>query len=70
MYNAPLVPDHFVVPEVLETERMRLRVLTIHDAVKDYVAVMESEERLRTVFLPGGTWPLGLTLERNITDIG
>ncbi len=49
---------------------MRLRMLTIHDAVKDYVAVMESEERLRTVFVPSGTWPVGLTLEQNIADLG
>ena len=50
MYNPPLVPDGLVVPESLETERVRLRPLTIHDAVKDFAAVMESEERLRAIF--------------------
>ncbi|MEZ5501562.1 MAG: hypothetical protein R3E50_02480 [Halioglobus sp.] len=55
---------------VLETARMRLRPLTIHDAVKDYDAVMTNSERLRTVFRPGGQWPLGLTLEQDIVELG
>ena len=70
MYNPALVPDSFDVPEILETDRMRLRPLTIHDAVKDYDAVITSEERLRTIFEPGGDWPLGLTLEQNIIELG
>ena len=70
VYNLPLVPDDYVVPVVLETERMRLRPLTINDAVKDFAAVMESEERLRTIFRPGGDWPSGLTLEQNIIELG
>ena len=70
MHTPPLVPDDFVVPERLETARMRLRPLTINDAVKDYEAVMESEERLRSLFDPGGLWPSGLTLEQNLIDLG
>ena len=70
MYNQPLVPNDFDVPEVLETDRMRLRPLTINDAVKDFEAVMTSEERLRTVYDPDGDWPLGLTLEQNIIELG
>lgn len=70
MYNQPLVPESFDVPEKLETERMRLRPLTISDAVKDFEAVITSEERLRTIFNPGGDWPLGLTLEQNIIELG
>ena len=70
MYNQPLVPDSFEVPEALETERIRLRPLTINDAVKDFEAVVTSEERLRTVFDPGGEWPSGLTLEQNIIELG
>mgnify|MGYP002725864876 CR=1 FL=1 len=70
MYNQTLVPDDFKVPEVIETERLRLRPLTINDAVKDFEAVMTSEERLRTVHDPGGEWPSGLTLEQNIIELG
>ena len=54
MYNLPIVPKDFDVPDMLETERLRLRPLTIHDAVRDYDAVMTSEQRLRSVFEPGG----------------
>ncbi|MCP4386775.1 MAG: GNAT family N-acetyltransferase, partial [Gammaproteobacteria bacterium] len=70
MYNQPIVADDFEVPEVMETERIRLRPLTIHLAVKDYDAVMTSEKRLRTVHDPGGEWPQGLTLEQNIIELG
>ena len=49
MYNQSLVPEDFDVPKLLETERIRLRPLTITDAVKDSEAVMTSDERLRTV---------------------
>ena len=70
MYNRPLVPDDFDVPQVLETERLRLRPLTINDAIKDFDAVTTSEQRLRTVYDPGGDWPSGLTLEQNIIELG
>ena len=70
MYPFPLVPDDFDVPEVLETERLRLRPLTIHDVVKDFAAVMESEDRLREEFEPDNDWPSGLTLEQDLIDLG
>lgn len=70
MYNLPLVPDDFDVPKLLQTDRLCLRPLTIHDAVRDFDAVITSEERLRTVYDPGGEWPSGLTLEQNIIELG
>ena len=70
MYNLPIVPKDFDVPELLETERLLLRPLTIHDAVRDYDAVMTSEDRLRSVYDPGGDWPSGLTLEQNVIELG
>ncbi len=70
MYNEPIVPADFDVPQLLETARMRLRPLSINHAVKDYDAVMTSEERLRNVYDPGGEWPRGLTLEQNIIELG
>jgi len=70
MYKLPLIPDTFTVPAMLETQRMRLRPLTIQDVVRDYEAVMESEERLRTIFRPDGQWPSGLTLEQNTIELG
>lgn len=67
--STPLVPAKFVVPEKLETSEFRLRVLTVHDVVKDYEAVMTSVPHLKTIF-PGSAWPDGLTLEQNLTDLG
>jgi len=42
-----LVPKDFQVPEVLETDWLRLRMLTVSDIVKDYDAVMTSIEHLQ-----------------------
>lgn len=55
MYKHPLVPDNFDVPAVLETEQLRLRPLTINDAIKDFDAVVTSEQRLRSVYDPAET---------------
>jgi hypothetical protein len=41
-----VLPADFEVPELLETDRFRVRPLTIHDVVKDYDAVMTSREHL------------------------
>ena len=48
--TGPLVPKDFKVPEVLETEKFRLRMLKISDVVKDYDAVMSSLNHLRGIF--------------------
>lgn len=69
MSVAPFVPPVFKVPEVLETAEFRLRMLTVHDVVKDFDAVMTSVEHLKTIW-PGGKWPVGLTLEQNLIDLG
>jgi RimJ/RimL family protein N-acetyltransferase len=64
----PFVPADFDVPEVFETERFRLRMLTVNDVVKDFDAVITSTEHLRKVW--EGEWPKGLTLEQNLIDLG
>ena len=65
----PFVPAEFVIPETLETPAFRLRMLSINDLVKDYDAVMSSVEHLKKVW-PDSGWPDGLTLERNLVDLG
>lgn len=70
MPERTLVPAGFEIPAGLQTERLRLRMLTVHDVVKDYDAVMTSAERLRTVFRQNGHWPEGLTLEQNLIELG
>jgi hypothetical protein len=70
------VPAEFEVPAGLETRDFRLRMLTIHDVVKDYEAVMTSREHLRqfsgdSVFGPHSTWPAAdLSLEQDLIDLG
>lgn len=65
----PFVAAEFKVPEQLETPEFRLRMLTVHDVVKDYDAVMSSVEHLSQVW-PGSGWPEELTLEQNLIDLG
>jgi hypothetical protein len=67
--SVPFIPTDFTVPEKLETEEFRLRMLTVNDVVKDYDAVMTSVDHLKTIW-PGGKWPEGLTLEQNLIDLG
>ena len=65
-----LVPDDFDVPAGIETDRYRLRMLTVNDVVKDYDAVMSSVDQLRGVFDSTLHWPEGLTLEQDLIDLG
>ena len=65
----PFVPKSFQVPTTVETSEFRLRMLTVHDVVKDFDAVITSVDHLKTIW-PGGTWPVGLTLEQNLIDLG
>jgi hypothetical protein len=64
----PLLDSEFKVPETLETDHFRLRMLTVNDVVKDYDAVMSSKQHLNDIWGPG--WPEGLTLEQNLIDLG
>jgi len=66
--RSSFVPDSFEVPATLETDRFRLRMLSINDVEKDYEAVMESRELLHAQF--GGPWPReGFTLQENLADL-
>ena len=68
-----LVPIDFSIPEQLETDRMRLRCLTVNDVVKDYDAVMSSIRHLQDTqpFGPHHTWPTeSLTFEQDLIDLG
>jgi hypothetical protein len=68
-YQRPFVPEDFAVPTVLETARVRLRQLTIADVDLDFDAVTSSTDHLRDTF-GSGDWPAGLTLARNLADLG
>jgi len=66
-----IVPEDFKIPKKLETDKFRLRILTIQDIDKDYDAVMSSEKHLLETkpFGPEDTWPTGLTKEQNLIDL-
>ena len=64
------LPPDFVVPTLLETDRFRLRPITIHDVVKDYDAVMTSAAHLRAALPLWGWPPEDLTLEQDLIDLG
>lgn len=65
------LPRDFEVPAVVETARFKMRSITIHDAFKDYDAVMSSREHLWARFGEVWGWPSEeLTLEQNIIDLG
>jgi RimJ/RimL family protein N-acetyltransferase len=65
------LPVEFEVPTVLETERFRMRPVTIHDVVKDYEAVITSREQLWELFGEAWGWPPeDLTLEQDLIDLG
>ena len=69
--NKQLVPEEFQVPEKLETDKFRLRMLTVNDVVKDYDAVMTSVDHLQGVFGTDSTWPKpDLTFEQDLIDLG
>lgn len=61
MYNKPLVPHDFAVPERLTGRGFHLRMLSIDDVDKDFDAVMESACRLEGLLDPRSPWPDGLT---------
>ena len=63
------VPADFEVPAGLAEDDFCLRMLTVHDLVRDFEAVMSSKEHLLAMN-PGTDWPEGLTLEQNLIDLG
>jgi len=69
-YWRRLVPDDFAVPDRLDGDGFRLRMLTVNDLVKDYDAVMSSEARLKGSMNPDSGWPNGLTIEEDLIDLG
>lgn len=69
MYKRRLIPQDFTPPARLQGAGFHLRMLTIHDVIKDFDAVMAAGDRLQGAMEPGGTWPLGLTIEENLIDL-
>jgi hypothetical protein len=69
--NNSFVPNEFKVPDKLENEYLRIRMLSVNDVVKDYDAVMTSIDHLQGVFGPKSKWPsTDLTFEQDLIDLG
>ena len=67
MKKKQFVPNDFAIPQVLEAERFRLRMLSVGDVENDYEAVMETQTRFLSL---GYDWPReGFTLEENRADL-
>jgi hypothetical protein len=60
-----LVPDDFEVPDVLEQERFRLRMLTVDDVVKDFDAICD-----RVDHQGNPKPPFVETVAENLIDLG
>jgi len=68
--KTPWIAEPTPISSGFETDRLRVRQLTIHDAIKDYDAVMTSRAELWDMFGPGSGWPADtLTLEQDIIDL-
>lgn len=66
------LPQNFVVPQKLETEKFILRPLTIDDAVNDYEALMTSIDHLQKTkpFGKNHHWPTkDFHLKQNMIDL-
>jgi GNAT acetyltransferase-like protein len=65
------LPPDFDPPLLLETERFRIRPITVNDVIRDYDAVMTSREHLWELFGEAWGWPpADLTLEQDLVDLG
>lgn len=69
MYKRPIIPAGFTPPVRADGPGFHLRMLRVHDVVKDFDAVISARDRLRGAMEPGATWPDNLTLEENLIDL-
>lgn len=63
----PLFKD-WATPRVQQLGACTLRMLTVDDVERDYLAVMESAAEIKSA-TPGSTWPQGLTRHENLLDL-
>ena len=69
-HSKPFIPTNFKVPDTLQNEHFRIRMLSVNDVVKDYDAVMSSIEHLKAMY-PTSGWPSrDLTFEQDLIDLG
>lgn len=65
------IPDEFNIPAGFITDKIKARILTINDVVKDYDAVVTSIDHLQHTFGADSTWPKpDISLEQDLIDLG
>jgi hypothetical protein len=65
------IPDNFIIPTGFITDKIKARMLTVNDVVKDYDAVITSIDHLQGVFGSKSTWPKpDISLEQDLIDLG
>ncbi|WP_064744147.1 hypothetical protein [Actinomadura oligospora] len=68
--RAAFLPEDFVVPTLVAGQGFRIRPITVHDAMRDYFAVMDSLDALRERFHAEWGWPHpDLTAEQALVDV-
>ena len=70
MYKRRIIPDDFTPPARFDGAGFHLRILTVHDVIKDFAAVMDCLDWLPGFMEPGSLWPRGLTIDENLIDLG
>ena len=70
MCNRPLVPKTFKVPVIFCSDKLILKPLTVSNLIKDYDAVMSSDDHLNGLMYTEYNLPVSLTIEVNFIDLG
>ena len=66
MYHPPLIEPGTEFTKVVETERFRIRPMTVHDTIIDYEAVATSPELLGAAFGDPDSVPMPYTMEQEV----
>jgi hypothetical protein len=69
MYARRIIPTDFTPPARAEGAGFHLRMLSVHDVIKDFDAVVSAASHIRGAMDPHSTWPDGLTVEENLIDL-
>jgi RimJ/RimL family protein N-acetyltransferase len=70
VYHQPLIPPGTDLVTTVETERFRIRPMTIHDVIRDYEAVAGSPDLLGEAFGDPSSVPMPYSLEQEIIELG
>jgi hypothetical protein len=70
MYHPPLIEPGTDLVTVIETEKFRIRPMTVRDAVIDYEAVAGSPAELGAAFGDPDSVPMPYTFEQEMIELG